>query len=194
MYSPDAESRDADVTARVDRVLLDLRALGAEIANLDFGYPVEEATFESGAAPSRIESVAAVVGEPLPVDYRYFLSQCAGFTGMDFHNGYAVHTPEEVVRLFREAGAPRQVLTDRGAVPVLPVASDGGGNVFLLKLRMPHVVLRWDHEIGETGAALPPGHPGFREVADGFVVLLERIRADWSHFLGPDPEAWTYIT
>ena len=59
-----------DVTARVDRVLLDLRTLGAEIANLDLGYPVEEATFESGAAASRIDSVAALVGEPLPIDYR----------------------------------------------------------------------------------------------------------------------------
>jgi hypothetical protein len=50
-----------DVTARVDRVLLDLRTLGAEIANLDFDYPVEEATFESGAAASRIESASAAV-------------------------------------------------------------------------------------------------------------------------------------
>ena len=183
-----------DVTARVDRVLLDLRTLGAEIANLDFGYPVEEATFESGAAASRIESVAALVGEPLPIDYRYFLSQCAGFVGMDFQNGYAVHTPEEVVRMFFQGDAPLTVHSADGPVPVLPVAGDGGGNVFLLKLRTPHVVLRWDHEFGEVNDALPPTHPGFREVADGFVSFLERIRDDWSHFLGPDPESWTYIT
>lgn len=183
-----------DLTARIDRVLLDLRSLGAEIANRDFGYPVEAATFESGAAASRIESIAALVGEPLPVDYRYFLSQCAGFSGMDFHNGYVMHTPEEVVRLFRQPGAPKRVMTVDGAVPVLPVAGDGGGNVFLLQLRLPHVVLRWDHETGETRDAVPATHRGVRPISDGFVSLLERIRGDWSHFLGSDPASWTYIT
>ena len=182
-----------DVTARIDRVLLDLRTLGAEIASHDFGYPVEEATFETGAAAFHIASVAALVEEPLPFDYQYFLSQCGGFAGMDFHNGYVVHRPDEVVRLFREAGAPQRVITANDAVPVLPVAGDGGGNVFLLQLRTPHIVLRWDHEIGESGDALPAAHPGFREISRGFVSLLERIREDWRHFLGSDPESWTYI-
>ena len=183
-----------DLAARIDSVLLDLRSLGAEIVNHDFGYIVESATFERGAAASRIESIAALVAEPLPLDYRYFLSRCAGFVGMDFHNGYVMHTPEEVVRLCRQPGAPKRLTTANGAVPVLPVAGDGGGNVFLLQLRPPHVVLRWDHEIGEARDALPATHPSLRAISDGFVSLLERIREDWRHFLGSDPTSWTYIT
>ncbi len=105
-----------------------------------------------------------------------------------------MHTPEEVVRLFRQAGAPKRVMTADGVIPVLPVAGDGGGNAFLLQLRMPHVVLRWDHEIGETRDAVPATHRCFQAISDGFVSLLERIREDWIHFLGSDPASWTYIT
>ena len=180
--------------ARIDQVLLDLRALGADIANHDFGYPVEEATFERGATTSRIEAIAALIPDPLPADYEYFLSQCAGFVGMDFHNGYQVHTPEQVVRLHRESGAPKRVEIAGGVLPVLPVAGDGGGNVFLLQSRMPYTVLRWDHEVGNTRDEVLATHHGFRPICDGFVTLLERIRADWSQFLGPEPESSDYIT
>jgi hypothetical protein len=181
-----------DSTARIDRVLRDLRTLGAEIANHDFGYPVEEATFETGAAASRIEAIGAIVAEPLPIDYSYFLSKCAGVVAMDFHNGYVIHTPEEVVRVFRQAGAPKRVTTADGALSVLPVAADGGGNMFLLQLGPPHVVLRWDHEIGEI--ADDGAHQSLQPMSDSFASFLERIREDWSHFLGPDPASWTYMT
>ena len=164
----------ADPIARVDRALRELRALGAEIAEQDFGHPVEAAAFADGADASRIHAVAALAGAPLPADYAYFLSRCAGFVGMDFQNGYVVHAPEDVVRLLRERG---------GAAAVLPVGADGGGNAFLLQLRAPHGVLRWDHAVG-----------GHQPVADGFAGFLERVRDDWRAFLGPDPEAWTYIT
>jgi hypothetical protein len=43
-----------------------------------------------------------------PLDCTHFLSQCAGFVGMGFQNGYAVHTPEQVVRIFRNPGAPKR--------------------------------------------------------------------------------------
>jgi hypothetical protein len=183
-----------DSIARIDQVLLELRALGAEITNHDFGYPVEEATFEPGATRSRIETVAALDSEPLPADYGYFLSQCAGFVGMDFHNGYVMHTPEEVVRLNRQAGAPKRVATADGPIPVLAVAGDGGGNVFLLQLRVPYTVLRWDHETGEARDALPSTHPSLQPICDGFASLLERIREDWRHFLGSEPGSWGYVT
>ena len=166
----------------------------ARRSDLDFGYPVETATFESGASASRIESVAALVDEPLPLDYRYFLSQCAGFTGMDFQNGYVMHTPEEVVRVSRQADAPTRVTTAAGAVPVLPVGADRGGNLFLLSLRTPQVVLRWDHETGETRDAVPANRRRSRPTSGGFVSFLERIREDWSHFLGSDAASWTYLT
>ena len=184
----------ADVVARIDGALRDLRSLGAEIASHDIGYPVEPASFESGAAASRVQSIAALVAEPLPADYAYFLSRCAGFVGMDFQNGYAMHTPEEVVRHLRRAGTPRQLTVADDAVPVIPVAADGGGNLFLLRLRAPHTVLRWDHEIGEARDTLPVDHDGLQPVAVDFASLLERIRDDWSHFLGPDPTSWSYLT
>ena len=182
----------SDSTSRVDRVLRDLRSLGSEIANCDVGYPVEEASFENGAAVSRIEAIAAMVGGPLPDDYRYFLSRCAGFVAMDFHNGYVLHTPEEVVGLFRQGGTPQRLTTEVGAIPVAPIAADGGGNVFFLQLSPPHAILRWDHEMGETAGSVPDTH--LQPIAGSFVSFLERIREDWRHFLGPDPASWTYIT
>ena len=183
-----------DVAARIDGVILDLRSLGAEIATQDFGYEVEEASFESGAAASHIESIAALVAAPLPSEYGYFLSQCGGFVGMDFHNGYVMHTPQEVVRIFREGGAPQRVTTAHGAIPVLPVAGDGGGNVFLLQVRTPHGVLRWAHELGGARDVVPVTDRCLQPVAGDFVSFLERIRDDWRHFLGPDPASWSYIT
>ena len=84
--------------------------------------------------------------------------------------------------------------TADGTIPVLPVGADGGGNVFLMQLRPPHIVLRWYHETGETGDAVSASHHGLQPVSDSFVSFLERIREDWSHFLGPDPAAWIYIT
>jgi hypothetical protein len=182
-----------DSAARIDAVLRDLKTLGAAIADADFGYQVEAATFQSGTSASRLEAISAMVVEPLPDDYRYFLAQCAGFSGMDFHNGYVVHTPEEVVRVLGQGGAPKNVKTADVAIPVLPVASDGGGNVFLLQLRPPCAVLRWDHELGGEDA-VSAGDPSLRAVADSFASFLERIRDDWRHFLGPDPASWTYIT
>jgi hypothetical protein len=155
---------------------------------------VEEATFESGAAASRIDAVAEIAATPLPVDYRYFLSQCAGFVGMDFQNGYVIHRPEEVVRLFRQPGSPKRLGTTDGSVAVIPIGADGGGNVFLLQLGPSNTVLRWDHETGEAGAVLPATHRALRPVSNSFVSFLEKIREDWSHFLGPDPGAWTYIS
>ena len=190
----DRDATTADVVARVDRVLLDLRALGAAIEGLDLGYPAEPATFEEGAAASRLEAVVALVAGPIPGDYAHCLRRCAGFVGMDFHNGYVMHTPEEVVRHLRQAGTPTRVTTADGAVPVLPVAADGGGNLFLLRLRAPHTVLRWDHELGGTHDTLPADHAALRPVSDDFGSLLERIRDDWRHFLGPAPASWTYLT
>jgi hypothetical protein len=168
---------------RVDRVLDDLRSLGAEIIDFDFGYPVEEATFEQGATESRIEAIAAVIGKPLPSDYAYFLSRCAGFTGMDFQNGYVVHRPEEVIRLSADGGPAATPKWGDRAIPHIQVAADGGGNLFLLQVGPPHAVLRRDHESGVT-----------EPISDSFVSFLERIREDWKHFLSDDPESWTYIT
>ncbi len=46
------------ISERVDRVLRELRSLGAAIADCDFGYPVEEATFEDGTSAARIDELA----------------------------------------------------------------------------------------------------------------------------------------
>ena len=180
--------------ARVDDVLRDLRLLGAEIAGYDLGYPVEKVVFEEGASASRIEQLASLAAEPLPADYRYFLSQCAGFVAMDFHNGYAMHTPELVMRMVRDPAGPKRLVAGTAVATLLPVAGDGGGNVFLLRLGAATPVLRWDHETGGSRPEVSSADPNLMIVADSFAAFLERIRDDWRHFLGPDPGSWTYIT
>jgi hypothetical protein len=182
------------IAARIDRALTDLRAFGAEIASHDLGYPVEAATFEPGASEGRIEAVAALVADPLPPEYRYFLGRCAGLLGMDFHNGYAVHTPEQVVRLVRSGGVPARIVTSNGATGILPVGSDGGGNPFLLSLGPENPVFRWDHETGGARSEVPADDASLDLVAVGFATFLERMRDDWRHFLGSEPGAWDYIT
>lgn len=179
---------------RVDGVLRELRSLGAAIAECDLGYPVEEATFEDGASAARIDELAALVGEPLPQDYRYFLTRCAGFVAMDFHNGYAMHPPELVARMFRDSTAPKRLPAAPAGGALLPVAGDGGGNLFLLGLGATGAVLRWDHESGGARPDDASGNPHLTLVADGFTAFLERIRDDWRHFLDPESESWDYIT
>jgi hypothetical protein len=51
-----------------------------------------------------------------------------------------------------------------------------------------------EHDFGYPGDAVSASHHGFQPVSDSFVSFLERIRDDWSHFLGPDPASWTYMT
>lgn len=156
----------------IDAVLRDLRELGGAIGGIDLGYPVDAATFSPPASADQVRTLAGRLLAPLPPDYAYFLSRCRGFAGMDFHNGYAVHGPELVLRILSEPGAPKWVRTNTSSLPTIPVASDGGGDVFLLDLGSPYTVRRWGHGIGSDRDEVPDADPCLRTLCQGFLAFL----------------------
>lgn len=172
-------------------VLEDLRKLGSEISDLEFAYPLEPATFNPPAAAGVVTALVGRAGHPLPEDYREFLLTCAGFRGMDFHNGYDVFGPELVLRLLDQDFQPQRVLVDQLEQPVLAIAGNGGGNLFLLQLAAPWRVWKWNHEL-PSGAVADASCRALSEIAHGFTDFLRRIADDWRHFLADDPE-WSYV-
>lgn len=176
----------------VTDILDDLRTLGRRITELDLGYQIEPARFNPPAAPDDVTSLVVCAGQPLPDDYREFLLSCAGFAGMDFHNGYEVFDPQHVLRLLDQDFQPHRVIVDGSEHPVLSVAGDGGGNLFLLQLAVPWRVWKWDHELPE-GPVVDSSSRALSEVVHGFGAFLRRVTEDWRHFLEDDEEEWDYL-
>lgn len=111
---------------------------------------------------------------PIPDDLRAFLLTSAQVVAMDIRNGYWLGG--------RVTLDPRP--DDRwfglGAPPVIAVATDGGGNSFLLSPARDAVWF-WDHETGQT-----------RPVADSFTAFLSRVADDWEHDAADAPD-WKYL-
>ena len=104
-------------------------------------------------------------GSVLPGDYRTFLQQCARVSAMDIHNGYQLLSPSLTIRIRDQDDIPKTI----GGAPALPVGADGGGNLFLLSLRPPHEVWKWNHETGAaTNGTLPLAHTSLTSVAFRF--------------------------
>lgn len=182
------------MTPTLARTLAELRALGAEIGDVDFGYPVPPASFEPGASDDRIQALREAAGGALPPDYQEFLVACAGFTGMDFHNSYALHPPELVARLLEGEGPPKYLLADGRRERVLAVGSDGGGNIFLLEVAPPFRVLKWTHERHTGEEACLPDAPCLTLISTGFTAFLQRVAADWSRYLRGGDDEWPFIS
>ena len=77
-------------------------------------------------------------------------------------------------------------LLDRGSLPgiaageaAIPVATDGGGNAFLLSAS--GVVWQWNHETGEV-----------ENVAPSFGAFLERVAEDWAAYISDEPD-WRFL-
>jgi hypothetical protein len=66
--------------------------------------------------------------------------------GMSVHNGYWLGGIERLMRSACRGDFPRNVENE----PAIPVATDGGGNAFLLAA--DGQVWRWDHERQSCGA------------------------------------------
>ncbi len=163
--------------SEITAVIARLRALGAELADVDLGYPAEPATFDEGASEPRISTLEGAVGDRLPDDYRAFLLECAGIIAMDFFNGYVIHAPELVARLLKERGPPKHLLVQGSKKALLAIGGDGGGNLFLLELSDPCRVWKWNHESMNSSEAATPSSSELSLVSTGFPAFLERIAA-----------------
>ncbi len=109
------------------------------------------------------------MGDQLPDAYKEFLRLSGGVTAMDVYNGYQLLSVSLLRRIRGESETPRTV----GASAVLPVGADGGGNLFLLSLRSPFTVWKWNHEVGAAdGGRLAENHEALSVVCSGFSEFL----------------------
>lgn len=128
--------------------------------------------------PESAESVAALeraAGFPLPADLRAFFALTDRVNGLSIHNGYSIGGAESLAALVGSDGVPREVPDGLAA----PVASDGGGNGFLIS--QAGRVWCWDHETGRVWL-----------VAESFGAFLERVVADWTAYVADTP-GWRFL-
>jgi hypothetical protein len=114
-------------------------------------------------------------GFSLPSDLREFLADCGMVVGMSVHNGYSVGGVEQLARSLSRGDFPRSVAEDSA----VPVATDGGGNAFLLSSNGK--VWLWDRETGSVA-----------EVAGSFSEFLARVADDWTAYVADTP-GWPFL-
>jgi hypothetical protein len=100
---------------------------------------------------------------------------------MEVWNGYWVGGLAQLTTNVSRGDFPATVAEENGPSGVMPVATDGGGNAFLMSLR-GGTVWKWNHETG-----------GVRAVADNFTGFLQRVLQDWEHYLSDD-DTWDYLS
>jgi hypothetical protein len=115
-------------------------------------------TFEAPAPPEAVAAFERAAGFPLPADLRDFLGTTGSVVALSVHNGYWLGGVERLTAWPQSAALPSSVAGERLA----PVATDGGGNGFLISAAGK--VWRWDHETGRLSV-----------VATSFAEFLERV-------------------
>ena len=113
-----------------------------------------------------------MAGFELPADLREFLERTGSVAALSVHNGYWLGGVE---RLIEQSVSPRTADGERA----IPVATDGGGNAFLLG--SSGIVWRWDHGTGKL-----------ERVAASFGAFLERVAEDWAAYISDKP-GWRFL-
>jgi hypothetical protein len=151
-----------------------LRELAEELPRPE--YPWEDKPrFTPPAAAGDIREYEQVAGFALPADVKEFFSLAGEVVGMSVHNGYWIGGIPKLIAMAKEVHIPGT----SGGRSIIPIATDGGGNVFFLS--DAGSVLRWQHETGELS-----------EVSTSFSTFLERVGADWKAYVSNTPE-WRYL-
>lgn len=159
----------------IDALLFRLHELAME-------FPDDERPIFNGpASEEAISSFQAAASAQLPDDFAAFLRKCDSIIAMDVWNGYWIGGVEGLLGNIDCNDFPSEVLEGKSPVAVVPIATDGGGNAFLLALS-GNKVWKWNHESGDTEL-----------IAHGFTSFLGRIVEDWEHFLRNDA-AWGYLS
>lgn len=135
----------------------------------------ERPTFGAPATAEAIAAFRVAAGFSLPAGLEALLSEHESIRAMGVHNGYWIGGIEQLAAALARAELPRTARDE----PVVPVATDGGGNAFLVSSR-GHV-WRWEHETGTT-----------TEIATSVEAFLERVAADWEAFVAGTP-GWRFL-
>jgi hypothetical protein len=140
----------------------------------------ERPTFRPRAASSSIQELERTIENPLPSQFGDFLRRCDAIVAMQIHNGYWIGGVDNLKRSIIRGDYPATLDEDGLSMPVVPVATDGGGNAFLLTIGDGRI-WRWDHETGVTFA-----------VAGSFAEFLDRVATDWEQVISGNQD-WTYL-
>src|SRR5262245_46612323 len=131
--------------------------------------------FAPPASPKEVAAFERAAGFLLPADLRTFFAATGAVVGMSVHNGYWLGDVEQLARSLTRCDFPHSVAGEL----TVPVATDGGGNAFLLSASGR--IWRWDHETGSVSA-----------VAASFAEFLERVAADWAAYVADTP-GWRFL-
>ncbi len=152
----------------------------SRLASVAARYPTESAPrFAAPCRAAELLDLQGATGLPLPAEVRSLLSTHSSIVAIDIHKGYWIGGPTNLARSVRRGDYPTFVEAETGRVRAQPVATDGGGNAFLITETGD--VWRWDHETGGTW-----------HVAESFEAFLNRIADDWEHYLAED-RGWVYL-
>ena len=121
--------------------------------------------FAPPASPSELDDLAIAAKVDLPVDFIRLLSLHRAIVAMNIHNGYWLGASASGPLVL--AQGPSTATCGGVRVAVVPVASDGGGNLFLRPQTMSSI-WHWDHETGIAD-----------QVADGLAEFLGLVADDW---------------
>lgn len=145
-------------------------------------FPEQDApAFDLPATAGQIEALRKASRGFLGGQFEEFLRVTAGIVAMNVRNGYWIGGPNELTRALKRGDLPLYLSASNRGTPVVTVATDGGGNAFLVDVDTGAVWF-WDHE---TSAE--------RLVAADFVAFLRRVAEDWRHAAAGD-ETWDYIS
>src|SRR6202044_2402277 len=100
----------------------------------------ERPRFDPPASPESVAEFERVAGFPLPDDLRDFFAVNDSVIAISIHNGFWLGGARQLARSAEQGNLPRSVNGERA----IPVATDGGGNAFLLTANGR--VWRWNHE------------------------------------------------
>jgi hypothetical protein len=135
----------------------------------------ERPRFDPPASAQSVAELEGIAEFAFPADFRAFLSHTNAVVGMSVHCGYWIGGVEQLLRSADRGEFPHMV----DAEPVIPMATDGGGNAFLLGVS--GCVWRWDHETGNV-----------MQVAKSFNAFLEQVTADWAAYIADTP-GWRFL-
>lgn len=131
--------------------------------------------FGPSATLQSLDEFERIVGFALPGEFREFLLHTESIVAMSVHNGYWLGDIELLIKLVGQRSLPSVV----DGEPTIPIATDGGGNVFLLAAI--GCVWRWDHETNRLDF-----------VSESFSAFLERVAEDWDAYVSEKP-GWHFL-
>jgi hypothetical protein len=165
----------------VPEVLMNVEASLARLRELALAIPrpgcdwEEQPRFEPPAFLEAIDALERAAGFPLPTDLRIFFAHTDAVIGLSVHNGYWLGGIEQLSRSITRGDLPRSLYGELA----VPIATDGGGNAFLLS--ETGRIWRWDHETTHVSA-----------VAPSFGVFLDLVAADWAAYIAKMP-GWRFL-